>query len=452
MTYSLSTIRKILIANRGEIAVRIIRTAKELGLHTVVVYSTADRDSLHRRLADESICIGPPPATKSYLYSPNIIAAAFITDSDAVHPGYGFLAENWKFVSALESYGLKFIGPTSEHIKLMGDKITAKRTAEEAGVKVLPSSPPLENLEDALKWANRIGYPVILKSAGGGGGRGMRVLYNRDQLKAKFHEAQVEAKVAFSDHRLFIEPYLERAKHVEVQILGDLHGNVVHVFDRECSLQRRYQKVLEEAPSNLPEDVRAEIRQAAVKLAKHIGYISAGTVEFLYDMDRDEFYFMEMNTRIQVEHPVSEMISGFDLMKAQILIADGWKLPKQDHLSYRGHAIEVRINAEDPERNFMPSAGMITGLRLPGGFGVRVDTHLYPGYEVNHYYDNLLMKLIVWGENRRTAIRKLAVALDELTIEGVKTNISFLKKLISNREFLEGTYTTRTLENVLVRT
>ena len=442
---ALKGLKSLLIANRGEIAVRVIRAAKELGIRTVAVYSTADRDSLHVRLADEAVCIGPAKASKSYLYKSGIITVALLKECDAVHPGYGFLAENWRFAASLESYGIGFIGPSSEVIRLMGDKVQAKLAAKEAGVKLLPSSPPLEDEVEAMRWAERIGYPVMLKAAGGGGGRGMRVVESPDELRLRFHEAKAEAKAAFSDPRIFIEPYIRRAKHVEVQVMGDRYGNVIHVFDRECSLQRKYQKVLEEAPSNLPDELRAEIREAAVRLAKHIGYYNAGTVEFLYDLDRDEFYFMEMNTRIQVEHPVSEMISGFDLVKWQLGVAGGWELPRQEELSLRGHAIEVRINAEDPTNRFRPSTGLITGLRIPGGFGVRVDTHIYPGFEITPYYDNMLMKLIVWAPTRREAIDKLRVALDELLIEGVKTNVDFLRRLIRSEEFVNGSYTTRTL-------
>ena len=443
--------RRVLIANRGEIAVRIIRSARELGLETVAIYSTGDKDSLHVKLADDAVCVGPPEPSKSYLYIPHIISAALIKNCDAIHPGYGFLAENWKFAEIAQSHGLKFIGPKPEHIKAMGDKLEAKRLAKESGVNLLPSSPALKDLAEAKRWAYEIGYPVMIKASAGGGGRGMRIAYSSEELENLFPRAQMESKIAFGSDVLYLEKYIPRAKHIEVQIFGDHKGNVIHLFERECSAQRRFQKIIEESPANIPQDVREELYRQAVSLASHMGYVSAGTVEFIYDVDAEKFYFIEMNTRIQVEHPVTEMITQQDLIKLQLWVAQGRELPPQSAINRRGHAIEVRITAEDPERNFLPSTGTIERLHLPGGFGVRVDTHLYQGYQVPPHYDSMLGKLIVWGEDRLDAIARLRRALDEMVIEGVKTNIEFLKRVISTDEFLSGEYTTKLLDKMLYR-
>ncbi len=441
--------KRVLIANRGEIAVRIIRTAKELGLETVAIFSTADRESLHVKLADRSICIGPPQPSKSYLYVPNIISAALLTNSDALHPGYGFLAENWRFAEIVESHDIRFIGPKPEHIRAMGDKLEAKAIASKAGVSLLPSSPGLEDIREAKRWAREIGYPVIIKASAGGGGRGMRIVNSDTELEEQFPRAQMESKVAFGSGTLYLEKYIPEAKHVEVQVFGDTHGNAIHLFERECSAQRRYQKIIEESPANIPEEVREELYSQAVSLVSHMGYVNAGTIEFIYDVREKKFYFIEMNTRIQVEHPVTEMITGMDLVKLQFMVANGRSLPPQESIMRRGHAIEVRITAEDPERNFLPSAGKIEWLKLPGGFGVRVDTHIYPGYEIPPHYDSMIAKLIVWGENRLEAISRLHRALDEIEIVGLKTNIEFLKKVISTEEFVTGRYTTKFLDMAL---
>ena len=430
--------KKILIANRGEIALRILRAAKELNIETVVVYSSADEDSLPVLLADESICIGGNLATDSYLNVRNILSAAIVTGAEAIHPGYGFLAENAEFARKCEEHNLIFIGPTPENIAAIGDKASARALAKEAGVPLTPGSNALESAEEAKKFADSISYPVMLKASAGGGGRGMRVVYDSDMLEQNFLSAQEEAKNAFGNGEMYIEKYIEEPKHVEIQIFGDGKGNVIHFFDRDCSIQRRYQKVLEEAPSLATKSLRLEIAKAAVKLAKEIKYRGAGTCEFLLDREGN-FYFSEMNTRIQVEHPVTEMVTQFDLVQEQLKVAFGDSLScKQKDIKVKGHAIELRINAEDPDYDFRPSAGTITDLHWPGGPGIRIDSHIYSGYKVPPYYDSLLGKIIAWAPTREEAIARISRALDETIIEGVKTTIPFHKKVLANAFYKRG--------------
>jgi len=438
----LQNIKRILIANRGEIAVRAIRAIRELGGESIAVYSEADKNSMHVKLADYSICIGQAPSDKSYLNIPSILSAIEISYADAVYPGYGFLAENPHFASILERSNIKFIGPKAETIRLTGDKAEARKKAQEVNVPIIPGSPPVETLKEALEVADRIGYPVLLKAAAGGGGRGMRVVHTPQELTRMLPVAQREAEANFGDSRVYIEKYIIDPKHIEIQILADEHGNVVYIGDRECSIQRRHQKLLEEAPSPfITEQVRKKMGEAAVRFAKHVGFTGAGTVEFIVDRDMN-FYFIEMNGRIQVEHPVSEMVSGIDLVAWQMLIADGKKLGfRQEDIKNTGHAIEFRINAEDPE-TFTPNPGEIKELYLPGGFGVRVDTHIYKGYTVPPYYDSLIGKLIVYGKNREEAVVRGKRALTELIVEGIKTTKDFHLKLLDDPDFLSGKYTT----------
>jgi len=440
--------RKVLIANRGEIALRVIRACRELGLETVAVYSEADHESLHVRFADDDVAIGPAPSRLSYLRIPNIIAAAEITGADAIHPGYGFLAENAEFADTCKASNVTFIGPTGEQIRQMGDKATAKRLAQEAGVPIVPGSPGVvEDDEEAQAVAEEIGYPVIIKATAGGGGKGMRIARNTEEFARAFTLAQSEALAAFGNKGVYIERYLQRPRHVEIQVLGDTHGTVVHLGERDCSVQRRHQKLIEESPSPaLTEELRERMGQAAVSLAARIGYVGAGTVEFLLDTD-GSFYFMEMNTRIQVEHPVTEMVTSFDLVKDQIRVAGGLPLSFQgDGRRLRGHAIECRINAEDPYRNFQPSPGLITAYHPPGGPGVRVDTHVYAGYRVPPYYDSLLAKVIVHGNDRREALMRMGQALDSFILEGVTTTIPFLARVIRHPSFVAGEVDTKFLE------
>ncbi len=430
--------RKILIANRGEIALRILRAAHELGIETVIAYSEADESSLPVLLADESICVGPGPAAGSYLNVRNILSAAIVTGAEAIHPGYGFLAENAEFAQKCEEHNLVFIGPRPENIRLIGDKASARKLAREAGVPLTPGSEELAGLAEAKSFAAEIGYPVILKASAGGGGRGMRVVHSEDGLERAFVSAQEEARAAFGNPELYLERYLEEPRHVEIQVFGDGEGNVVHFYDRDCSIQRRYQKILEEAPSLLDPAIRERIAEAAVGLARHINYRGAGTCEFLVDR-QGEFYFSEMNTRIQVEHPVTEMVTSFDLVQEQFRVAAGLGLSiSQADVNVEGHSIEVRVNAEDPDHDFRPSAGVITDLHWPGGPGVRVDSHVYAGYRIPPTYDSLVAKIIVWAPTRDEAIRRMQRALRETVIEGVKTTIPFHLRVLENAFYRRG--------------
>lgn len=441
---------KILIANRGEIALRIIRACKELGVKTVAVYSLQDATASHTIFADESVCIGPAESAQSYLNKARILSAAEITGADAIHPGYGFLAENAEFADMCVSCGITFIGPSAEVIQKMGDKAVAKATMKAAGVPGVPGSDGvLKDEAEALKVAREIGFPVILKAVAGGGGKGMRIVRDESNLENSFMMASAEAEAGFSNPDLYIEKYIENPRHIEIQLLGDKYGNVVHLGERECSIQRRHQKLLEEAPSPaLSPELREQMGAVAVKGAKYVNYESAGTIEFLLDKN-NQFYFMEMNTRIQVEHPVTEMVYGVDLIKQQIRIAAGEELTiKQENLFPRGHSIECRINAEDPAKNFMPSPGEITNLHLPGGPGIRVDTHIYNAYKVPPSYDSLIAKLIIHAANRREAINRLKRALDEFVVEGIKTTVPFHKYLITRKEFQEGDFDTHYLETI----
>ncbi len=431
---------KILIANRGEIALRILHTCTEMGIATVAVHSTIDHQALHVQLADESVCIGPPHSGKSYLNIPNIIAAALTRNATAIHPGYGFLAENASFAEICADHNLTFIGPTKEAMLAMGDKATAKKTMQQAGVPTVPGSKGLlKDEQEAIAMAQEIGYPVMIKATAGGGGRGMRLVRKPDQLLSLFRAAQGEAEAAFGNGGVYLEKFIECPRHIEFQILADSHGNVVHLGERDCSIQRRHQKLLEEAPcSVLNPRLRAKMGEAAVKAAKSINYVGAGTVEFLLDKSGD-FYFMEMNTRIQVEHPVTEVVTGLDLIAEQIRVAQGEKLRfRQKDIVLKGHAIECRINAEDPDQNFRPYPGIISGYLPPGGPGVRMDSHVYTDYEIPPYYDSLIGKLIVWGENRDVAIKRMKRALRECAITGVPTTIGFHQKILETPAFLNG--------------
>lgn len=439
---------KILIANRGEIALRIIRACKELGVKTVAVYSTADEDSLHVRFADEVVCIGPARGAESYLKKDRLIAAAEVTGADAIHPGYGFLAENAEFADMCQSHGFKFIGPSAKVIRTMGDKAMAKESMKKAGVPVVPGSEGvLKNVEEAHKLAKEIGFPVILKAVAGGGGRGMRIVNSEADIDVNYQMARSEAEGAFSNPDLYLEKFIKNPRHIEIQVMADQHGNAVYLGERECSIQRRHQKLIEEAPSAVvSEELRQKMGNVSVTGALNVGYEGAGTIEFLLDSDNN-FYFMEMNTRIQVEHPVTEMIFDKDLVKDQIRVAAGEKLTyKQEDLKILGHAIECRINAEDWERNFMPNPGEVTSFHVPGGPGVRVDSHVYQRYQIPPFYDSLIAKLICYGKTRNEAIARLNRALDEFVIEGVKTTIPFHKKLINRKEFIEADFDTGFLE------
>jgi len=440
--------KKVLIANRGEIALRVIRACKELGVETVAVYSEADRESLHVRFADDDVCIGRAPSRDSYLNIPRLIAAAEITGADAIHPGYGFLAENPEFAEKVSASNIAFIGPSPEQIRQMGDKAAARKLAKEQGVPTVPGSPgPVESLEEGQQVAGEIGFPVIIKAAAGGGGKGMRVANDVDQFTQSFTLAKQEALAAFNSDEVYIEKYLARPRHIEIQIMGDTHGKVMHLCERDCSVQRRHQKLVEEAPSPaVDQALRQDIGDAAVKLAEAIRYVGAGTVEFLLDPD-GSFYFMEMNTRIQVEHPVTEMCTNFDLVKEQITVAAGAPLSfVMNGHRLRGHAIECRVNAEDPSRNFQPSPGLITAYHPPGGPGVRVDTHIYAGYTVPPYYDSLLAKVIVHGNTRTEALARMRQALDSFIIEGVTTTIPFLGRVMRHPDFVAGKIDTKFLE------
>ena len=438
--------KKILIANRGEIALRVIRTCKEMGIKSVAVYSTADENSLHVKFADEAVCIGPPSSKESYLKIPSILAAAEITNAEAIHPGYGFLAENAEFSRICSEHDIKFIGPSPYMISTMGDKATAKATMIKNNVPVVPGSEGIvETWEDAEEYAKEIGFPLIVKATAGGGGRGMRVVHDPDNFKNAFNTCRNEAEAAFGNAEVYIEKFIQNPRHIEIQILGDQHGNVVHLGERECSLQRRHQKILEEAPSPvMTPEVREKMGEAAVNAGKAINYEGAGTVEFIADKDLN-FYFMEMNTRIQVEHPITEEITFTDLVQQQILAAAGEKLSSKP-FKFRGHAIECRINAEDPEHNFRPTAGTITTFNIPGGRSVRVDTHAYAGYKVPPHYDSMIAKLIVSAANREEAISRMKRALEEFVIEGIKTTIPYHLQLMEDPNFIKGDFNTQYLE------
>ena len=441
--------KKILIANRGEIALRVIRAAREMGIESVAVHSTADANSMAVRLADESVCIGPPRGKDSYLNIPAILSAAALTNADAIHPGYGFLSENAQFARMVEEHGFAFIGPTPEHIEQMGDKVTAKQTVQELGLPVVPGSDGgVETAEEGLKIATDMGFPVIIKAASGGGGKGMQVVESADEFTELFSRARSEAAANFGDDTVYIEKFLKNPKHIEIQVFGDTHGNAIHLGERDCSVQRRHQKLVEEAPSPvLEEDLRYEIGALAADTIRKMGYRGAGTIEFLYE--NGEFYFMEMNTRIQVEHPVTEMITGIDLIAEQIRVAAGEKLTvNKERLRFRGHAIEIRINAEDPD-TFMPSPGTITQFHAPGGLGVRFDSAIYQGYAIPPYYDSMVGKLIVHGRNREECLRRLERAIRETVIVGVKTTLPLHQWILQQPEFISGEYTIKWLEQEL---
>ena len=443
--------KKVLIANRGEIALRVIRACHELGVKAVAVYSEADRESLHVRFADEDVCIGPPPARESYLNIPRLIAAAEVTGAEAIHPGYGFLAENAEFSEICSRSGIVFIGPTPEQIRVMGDKATARRTMSEHGVPVVPGTPDeIKDPRQARTAAEKIGFPIMIKASAGGGGKGIRIARDRDTFGKLLQQAQAEAQAAFSDPGVYLERVVERPRHVEFQLFGDRHGRIVHMGERDCSIQRRHQKLIEEAPSPaMTPELRRRMGDAAVKAGSAIGYVGAGTVEFLLDQGR-EFFFIEMNTRIQVEHPVTEVTTGLDLVKEQIQVAAGEPLsfPKEQ-VTHRGWAIEFRINAEDPDRNFAPSPGLITTFHPPGGPGVRLDTHVYSGYRIPPHYDSLLAKLIVFGNSRAEALVRARNALGSFVIEGVHTTIPFLAEVAQDERFVKGEVDTSFLERFL---
>ena len=444
---------KILIANRGEIAVRIIRACKEMNIKTVAVYSEIDKDAMHTKLADEAICIGPASSNKSYLNFKNIIEAAHITGADGIHPGFGFLSENSQFAKICEESNIKFIGPKYQVIELLGNKSNAKKLMESAGVPVIPGSKgSVTWLTDAIKTAEKIGYPVMLKAAAGGGGKGIRIANNSEELEKNYNIVKQEAKISFNDDEIYMEKFIKNPRHVEIQILADEHGNVIHLGERDCSIQRRNQKVLEETPSTAIDDkLRNKMGEAAVKAAKVAGYTSCGTIEFLVDSDKN-FYFMEMNTRIQVEHPITEERTGIDIVKEQIKIAAGETLKlKQKDVEFRGYSMECRINAENPSKNFMPCPGTITGLNLPGGNGVRIDTAIYEGYTIPPNYDSMIAKIITHGDSRNEAISKMKRALEETVIEGVDTNIDFLFKIIKNPNFIRGNFDTSFIEKEILK-
>ena len=427
---------KVLIANRGEVALRIHRACREMGIRTVAVHSEADANAMHVRLADEAVCIGPARSTDSYLNKAAIISAALISGADAIHPGFGFLSENADFAEMVEKHGITFIGPTADQMRLMGDKITARKVAQEAGIPVTPGSPALESVEMAIEWANKIGYPVIVKATAGGGGKGMKIAFNDDEMKEAYTMARAEAKAAFTSDVVYMEKYLQKPRHIEMQILADKYGHVVHLGERDCSIQRSNQKVIEECPSPaLNSQQRQEIGEIVRKAIEKIGYTNAGTLEFLYEDGR--FYFMEMNTRLQVEHPITEAITGIDIVREQIRIASGAALGyTQDDITFHGHAIECRINAEDPE-TFVPCPGKITEWHAPGGLGIRVDSEIYSGYSIPPFYDSMIAKLIVHGKTRNAALMRLRRALEEFVIEGVKTTIPLHQEIISQAEYIE---------------
>ncbi|MFB5082617.1 acetyl-CoA carboxylase biotin carboxylase subunit [Symbiobacterium thermophilum] len=444
--------KKVLIANRGEIAIRIIRACRELGIKTVAVFSEADREALHVRMADEAHYIGPAPSNQSYLSVPAIITAATASGADAIHPGYGFLAENPFFAEACRQWNIAFIGPHPEAIRAMGMKDASKALMKKAGVPTIPGSDGVvESEAEALRVAEEIGYPVMVKATAGGGGRGIRIANSPDELVQALQKAASEAAAAFGNAAVFVEKYIQVGRHIEVQVLGDQHGNIIHLGERECSIQRRRQKMLEEAPAPfLPEETRQRIREAGVRAARAVGYDNAGTVEMIYDEMTGEFYFLEMNTRIQVEHPVTEAVTGIDLVKAQIRVAAGEPLPwKQEDIVIRGHAIECRVNAEDPDNKLYPSTGTVTALEIPGGPWTRWDGMLYPGYQMKPFYDSLVGKIIVWGEDRSDAIAKMQRALAEFRVEGIKTTVPVHQRILASSEFREGRYSVEWLEGFL---
>ena len=444
--------KKILIANRGEIALRIIRACRELNIQTVAVFSTADDFSLHKKFANEAICIGPPNSSDSYLNIPAIIAAAELTNCDGIHPGYGFLSENADFSNICKDNNISFIGPDSDIINAMGHKSTAKQTMMSVGVPVIPGSEGVvENVKEGIDIAKKIGFPIIIKAASGGGGKGMRMVEIEADFKNAFHSAQSEAKLSFNNDEVYIEKYFTSPRHIEVQIMGDSHGNIFAFGERECSIQRRHQKIIEESPSpGISTSTREKMCKKAIKAAKSVNYIGAGTIEFLYDDKTDEFYFMEMNTRIQVEHPVTEFVTGVDLLKYQILVHSDLALPEYlKNIKLRGHSIECRINAENPDKNFMPSPGTITDLHFPGGMGIRVDSFIYAGYTVPSNYDSMIAKIIVHAPTRIEAIQRMLGALDECKIEGIHTNIEYHKKILKKGAFINGDINTNFLNNLL---
>ena len=437
-------LKKILIANRGEIAVRIIRACRELEIRTVAVYSEIDKNSLHKELADEAVCIGPAPSNKSYLNVKAIIEAACLTGCDGIHPGYGFLSENSSFAKMCDEIGIKFIGPTYKMIELMGNKSKAKETMKKAGVPVVPGSDGLvDNVLEAIKVALRIGYPVILKASSGGGGKGIRIAYNEKELVKFYDLVRQEAKISFNDDSIYIEKFIENPRHIEVQVIADEHGNVIHLGERDCTVQRNNQKMLEETPSGVITDkLRQKMGKITVIALKEIGYSNVGTIEYLLDKNKD-FYFMEMNTRVQVEHPITETITGVDIIKEQLRIASGEKLQyKQDDIKFTGHSLEARINAENPYKNFMPCPGEIKELHIPGGNGVRIDTAIYPGYKIPPTYDSMIAKIIVHGKDRNESIAKMKSALGEFVIDGISTNIDFLYKILEDEDFISNNYDT----------
>lgn len=437
-------LKKVLIANRGEIAVRIIRACREMGIRTVAIYSEADKNALHTTLADESICIGPAPSAKSYLNMKAILEAACLTGADSIHPGFGFLSENANFAKICNEMNIKFIGPSAKLIELLGNKSKAKETMKKAGVPVVPGSEGLINSkEQAVELAEKIKYPVMLKASAGGGGKGIRITYSKEQLEKEYDVVKQEARLSFNDDSLYLEKFVENPRHVEIQILADEHGNCIHLGERDCSIQRRNQKVLEETPSGILDDkTRKKMGEVAVKAVKEIGYSNAGTIEFLVDKNKD-FYFMEMNTRVQVEHPVTEMITEIDIIKEQIKIASGEKLGyTQKQITFTGHSMEVRINAENPEKNFMPCPGTITELHLPGGNGIRIDTAIYSGYKIPPTYDSMIAKLIVHGKTREESIQKMKSAVAELVVEGITTNTDFILKILEDEDFKNNQYDT----------
>ena len=440
--------KKVLIANRGEIAVRIIRSCQELGLQTVAVYAKSDFDSLHVKLADESVCVGGNASTESYLNKNNVLSAAIASGCDYLHPGYGFLSENADFASRVEDCAITWVGPRSETIEMMGDKAQARKVAKESGVPIIEGSDgDVQSLDDAIYWASKIGYPIMIKAVSGGGGRGMRICKNEKDLKRAFEQTQLEASTSFGDERLYMERFIDSPRHIEIQVIADNQGNVVSLYERDCSLQRRHQKMVEEGPSAILSDsTRKKLNLAAKKLTKAIKYVNAGTLEFLVDKN-ENYYFIEMNTRIQVEHPVTELITGVDLIKTQMLVAMGKSLPfKSNQIKIKGHAIECRILAENPKLDFRPSPGKISNLQLPGGYGVRVDTHIYNGYEIPPFFDSMIAKLIVHADSRNEAIRKMQLALKEFAIEGIETNVEYLYVLMHNKEFIDGVYDTSFFE------